>query len=220
MTDADARTMLTLAGLTYRGFQDFLPGDPHEFVVRQAVLDGLQRLAPVRDDWDLVWGPVTSRVPLGVFDSNAMYVVRHRRAAHRHVVAVRGTNPISSSDWLFGDLLVGTTVPRPYATDGAAISTSTALGLAALQEMPARPPSIGAGFAETSSAAGGRALGTLLRAGRAWVSGTTEAQAAHPSSLEAQLEKIVAHWNVGSGVRDELRDRFQQATSTVRVESS
>src|SRR5262245_50501146 len=52
---------MTLAGLAYRGFQDILPGEPHEFVVRQAVLDGLRTLAPVKDEWELVWGPATGR---------------------------------------------------------------------------------------------------------------------------------------------------------------
>ncbi len=217
MTFTDDQVMMTLAGLAYRGFQDFLPGEPHEFVVRQAVLDGLRTLAPVKDDWELVWGPVTSRVPFGVFDSSAMYVVRHRRARRRYVVAVRGTNPIASSDWLFGDLLVGTTVLWPYASDGAAISTSTALGLAMLQEMISRPPSTVASFAEASSAALGSRFDRLIRAGRAWVSGTTEAQAAHPSSLEAQVEKIVAHWNVSGVARDAIRHGLQRAEASVRL---
>jgi hypothetical protein len=218
MTNADAQVMLTLAGLTYRGFQDFLPGDPHEFVVRHAVLDGLQTLAPVKGDWELVWGPVTSRVPLAVFDSSAMYVVRHQRVRHRYVIAIRGTNPIASSDWLFGDLLVGTTVRWPYAIDGAAISTSTALGLAMLQDMRARPPSIGARFAEASLAAAGNGLEQLVRAGRARVTGTTEAHAAHPSSLAAQVERIVTHWHISHASRDELREQLQRAATTVGVD--
>ena len=55
MPYTDNQVMLTLAGLTYRGFQDFLPGEPHAYVVRRAVLDGLQTLAPVRNEWKLVW---------------------------------------------------------------------------------------------------------------------------------------------------------------------
>jgi hypothetical protein len=138
----DTQIMFTLAGLTYRGFQDVLPGEPHEYIVRRALLDGLQTLGPVRGDWELVWGPVTSRIPLGVFDSSAMYVVRNVHLPHRYVVATRGTNPLSSSDWLFGDLWVGTTVRWPFGTDSAAISTSTALGLASLQDMRWHAPSL------------------------------------------------------------------------------
>ena len=139
VTFTPEQVMLTLAGLAYRGFHDLLPGEPHAVVVRRAVQGGLDTLAPVRGEWELVWGPVTSRLPLGVvFDSNAMYVVRNRQARHRYVVALRGTHPISSSDWLFGDLLVRRTVRWPFATDGAAISVSTALGLTELQAMRAR----------------------------------------------------------------------------------
>jgi Lipase (class 3) len=220
MAGTDAAVMLTLAGLTYRGFQDVLPGEPHEFIVRQALRDGLQTLTPLHGEWELVWGPVTSRVPLGVFDSNAMYVVRHRRARHRYVVAIRGTNPVASSDWLFGDLLVGTTVAWPFATTGAAISTSTALGLAMLQEMRARPLSTAARFAEASVSAVGHPLDRLIRAGRAWLSGTSDALSGHASSLDAQIQKIVAHWNLDLPGRDAIRQQFQLAAKTARVSSA
>src|SRR5262249_22319480 len=159
-----------------------------------------------------------SRVPLGVFDSNAMYVVRNARERHRYVVALRGTNPVSSSDWLFGDLWVGTKVRWPYATDDVAISTSTALRLAAPPDMRARAPSAAARVAHASSAAVGGALDTLVRAGRARLSGITEVQAAHPSSLDAQVEKIVAHWVSSHARLDKVRDHLQQAK--IRVNPS
>src|SRR5215470_15155227 len=94
MTLAADQLMLTLAGLAYRGFQDALPGEPHEVIVRRAVLDGLGTLAPVQGAWELAWGPVTSPGPIGAFDSSAMYVVRSRVTPRRLIVAVRGTNPI------------------------------------------------------------------------------------------------------------------------------
>src|SRR5262249_9504848 len=125
----DEAVMLTLAALTYRGFQDVLGGRAHEGIVSGALVDGLSTLAPVKDQWELVWGPTTDRGH-GVVDSNMMYVVRSRQAANRLVVAIRGTNPISFTDWVFGDLWVGEKVDWPYATpaDPAAISKSTALG--------------------------------------------------------------------------------------------
>jgi len=146
-----------------------------------------------------------------------MYIVRNVQVPSRYVVAIRGTNPIASSDWLFGDFLVGTTVQWPYANDNAAISTSTALGLAMLQDMRPQAPSIVARFAEASSAAVRDALDGLIRSGRAWVSGTTEALAAHPLALTAQVEKIVAHWLAHKSIRDDLRDQLQRAAATVRV---
>jgi len=90
MNDADAQVMLTLAGLTYRGFGDIQSGEPHADVLAQGVLDGLGTLGPVKNTWDLVWGPVTSRGPRAVFDSSAMYVVRERRPPHRYVVRYAG----------------------------------------------------------------------------------------------------------------------------------
>lgn len=129
--------MLTLAGLAYRGFHELLRGAVHADAVRRALLDGLASLAPVKDAWSLVWGPVTSRSGPDAFDSAAMYVVRNRREPARYVVAIRGTNPIAASDWLFGDFWVSTTVPWPYARadDRVAVSASTALGLSKLQAM-------------------------------------------------------------------------------------
>jgi hypothetical protein len=131
------QVMLTLAGLAYRGFQDLLRGPTHADAVGRALLDGLRTLPPVKDDWKLVWGPATSRSGPDAFDSAAMYVVQHRREPARYVVAIRGTNPVAASDWLFGDFWVSTTVPWPYAraADRVAISASTALGLSKLQAM-------------------------------------------------------------------------------------
>ena len=92
----DDPIMLTLAALTYRGFQDVLPGEPHDSIVRRAIQDGLDTVPLVRDQWTLAWGPVTSRIPIAVFDSNAMYVVQSVASPHRLVVAIRGTNPVTS----------------------------------------------------------------------------------------------------------------------------
>jgi len=131
------QVLLTLAGLAYRGFHDLLRGAPHADAVRGALLDGLHTLPPVKDEWTLVWGPATSRSGPDAFDAAAMYVVQNRRAPTRYVVVIRGTNPISASDWLFGDFWVSATVPWPYAraADEVAISASSALGLSKLQTM-------------------------------------------------------------------------------------
>jgi hypothetical protein len=128
---------LTLAGLAYRGFHDLLRGTVHADLVRQALVDGLHALAPLKEEWGLVWGPVTSRSGPDAFDSAAMYVVQNRREPARYVVAIRGTNPVAASDWLFGDFWVSTTVPWPYAraADRVAVSASTALGLSKLTTM-------------------------------------------------------------------------------------
>ena len=165
------QVMLTLAGLAYRGFHDLLRGKPHAESVREALLDGLHTLPPVRDEWTLVWGPVTSRSGPDLFDAAAMYVVQSRREPSRYVVAIRGTNPIAASDWLLGDFWVGTTVAWPYASgaDGVAISASTALGLSKLQAM--RAPRIAL---EAQPAPGRPAVG--------------------PEAMQSQVADIEAAW--------------------------
>lgn len=137
MPSSPEQVALTLAGLAYRGFHDLLRGTVHADLVRQALVDGLHALSPLKEEWGLVWGPVTSRSGPDAFDSAAMYVVRNRREPARYMVAIRGTNPVAASDWLFGDFWVSTTVPWPYAraADRVAVSASTALGLSKLQTM-------------------------------------------------------------------------------------
>jgi lipase (class 3) len=160
------QVMLTLAGLTYRGFADPGAAAGHDDRVRAAVQAGLDDLAPVQGEWDLVWGPATSRGPRETFDSNVMYVVRHRREPDRHVVAIRGTNPILLSDWRLGDFWVSATVPWPYAPagSGVVVSASTAFGLAALQAMVSRPAAAtGSGLASLV----GRLVGFVMRTGAA-----------------------------------------------------
>ena len=217
MTFTPEQVMLTLAGLAYRGFLDLLPGDSHDVVVRHAVKEGLDTLAPVRGEWELVWGPVTSLLPVGVFDSNAMYVVRHRQVRHRYVVAVRGTHPISSSDWLFGDFLVAKTVRWPFATDGAVISLSTALGLTQLQDMRDPPLSVVGRVTEATLGAVGGVFDSVTRLGRAAASGVAEAKLASPLPLGARVEQVVTQWGLGRVSRDILRDQLERAAEAAHV---
>lgn len=78
------------------------------------------------------------------FDSAAMLVAQSRRHPARFVVAIRGTNPVSLYDWVFGDLTVTRQVPWPYDTEardaGARISFSSAFGLSILQHLRWEPP--------------------------------------------------------------------------------
>jgi hypothetical protein len=189
------QVMLTLAGLTYRGFADPGAADGHDARVRAAVQAGLNDLAPVQGQWDLVWGPATSRGPRETFDSNVMYVVRHRHEPDRHVVAIRGTNPILLSDWRLGDFWVTATVPWPYAPTGSGVvvSASTAFGLAALQAMVSRPAAAtGSGLASLV----GRLVGFAIRTGGAAASGlgapVGELQSILGPKLVARIETLRA----------------------------
>ena len=96
---------------------------------------------------ELVWGPIAYRAPFSLVDDSLMYVVRGRADPHEYVVVVRGTNPVSPFDWLFGDFWVGVQAPWEHHAEtraaGATISFSTLLGLNLLQIMQAPPPPAG-----------------------------------------------------------------------------
>ena len=139
----EARRMLVLSALSYRGFQSGLTTRLQAERLRGAVERGLRNLAEIAGAWELVWGPVAHRAPFGLVDDSLMYVVRSKDVAHAYTVVVRGTNPIAPLDWLFGDLWVGAQAPwgaRPGLAD-ARISFSMLLGLNLLQMMQAPPPS-------------------------------------------------------------------------------
>jgi Lipase (class 3) len=204
------QVMLTLAGLTYRGFHQVLRDEGHDGRVRDAVDAGLQDLAPVTGEWDLVWGPATSRSPRELTDTNAMYVVRHRLERQRYVVAIRGTNPISLADWRFGDFWVNATVPWPYApaAAGAAVSASTALGLAALQAMRSRPSARSAGGALSSFMRG--AVGLFARTGTTTASRLGAPLGQLRSTVGVQLTTLIDKWRAAvvrpEGIEAVLRE--------------
>jgi Lipase (class 3) len=210
MLATDEQVMLTLAGLTYRGFHDLTRGAGHDRRVHDAVAAGLRMLPPVAGSWELVWGPVTSRSPGESVDTNAMYVVRHVTERHRHVVAIRGTNPISLSDWLFGDLWVNALVPWPWApATGAATSASAALGLRDLQTMRARPAAPSG--RSKGTAVVGQAVGSVARAGVAAVSRLDASLAGVRATLRAQLARPMQKWLDAVGSPGGLDARLREA---------
>jgi hypothetical protein len=116
----DDRSMLCLAGLSYRGFNDGLVGHLHADAVGRAIRHGLETLPPLKRSWEMVWGPATYRAPLSVLDDVLMYVARHREARGTYAIVIRGTNPVSAFDWIFGDLWTGHLVPWPYGATARA----------------------------------------------------------------------------------------------------
>src|SRR5262245_40161519 len=141
MITPTAKQMLCLASLTYRDFADAGPPASHDRRLQHDIADKLEHLPLLNDEWKLVWGPASYRAPFSLFDDVAAFVVQHKTDPQRYVVAVRGTNPISAFDWLFGDLWVSGQVPWPFdASQQARISLSTALGLDVLLQLRAAPP--------------------------------------------------------------------------------
>ena len=142
--DPTTQEMLVLAMLSYRAYHSLRPGEVQLARLYGAVEDGLATLEQLDESWELVWGPAAYRAPFTTFDENVMYVARDRRTPDRYAVVVRGTNPVSASDWLFGDLWTGVLAPWEFGPaaqrEGAAISLSTALGLNVLLHMHATGP--------------------------------------------------------------------------------
>lgn len=98
----------------------------------------LKTLAPVQNDWELVWGPCLYKFPvIAKFTDNTVYVVQRRQHPSEYVIAISGTNPYEITDWVFEDFLVGKTVPWAYGhpPSGASISKSAELSLSILQKL-------------------------------------------------------------------------------------
>ena len=131
--------MLTLAAISYRGYNLLTTSSEASRYdrLRAAMVESLNTLAPVKDHWDIVWGPASYSHSLAALDEVVIYVAQNREKPTMFVVAIRGTNPISLSDWISGDLMVNETVPWPYGSlDGSAeISCSTAFNLSVLQHL-------------------------------------------------------------------------------------
>jgi hypothetical protein len=132
--------MLCLAGISYRGFFAAGFGRSNSEVLRTAIERGIDGLAPLRDGWDIVWGPAHYRGPLSLFDDKLVYIARDRQLPLRYAVVVRGTNPISATDWLFGDLWTGHQAAWRYGDSSARVSLSAALSLSIVQGLRSAGP--------------------------------------------------------------------------------
>jgi hypothetical protein len=135
---SDEQVTFTLAMLSYRGTQNVGIGPLNDFLLRTALDQALETVEPVRGNWEVVWGPVTYAAPFTLFADSAAFVVRDRRQPARLCVVIRGTNPLSAFDWIYGDLWTNRVVPWHWgdrSAPGAAISLSSALGLSIITNM-------------------------------------------------------------------------------------
>jgi hypothetical protein len=133
----DDRLMMELAGIVYRGFWRIGQGDRHARHIADGISRGLRDLK--LGSWRVVWGPACFRPPLGRFDDQVIVVLHDSNSnPERFVVTIRGTNPISLSDWIFGDLLADPPIAWPFDAN-AHLTSSTAMGLAVLLSLGAEP---------------------------------------------------------------------------------
>jgi hypothetical protein len=211
MAFTEEQVMLCLAALSYRGYLDAGPGHTNAGL---AITRGLQTLAPVRDAWDIVWGPACYRAPVTVFDDTLVYVVRCRLTPARYVVVIRGTNPVSAFDWLFGDLWTGRVTPWAYASQAGSISLSATLGLAIIQNLRAAALQTETA-APVVSAAVDTGVGTALAASHSlsqWLGGLERAPVrALRERFVTELQGLVEH---GSAAPFETAEQRVQAMAT------
>jgi hypothetical protein len=138
---SDEQIMLCLSGLAYRGFQDAGRTPLHAANVSAAIERGFSSMAPLQGRFELAWGPALYRGPLSLFDDKLVYVARDLQHMSRYVVAIRGTNPISIWDWLFGDLWAARQTAWRYGDGGdARVSLSSALSLSIVQGLRSEGP--------------------------------------------------------------------------------
>lgn len=161
----DDRTMLALAAVTYRGF-----AARSEPAIARSVAPWLRRLdAEGLGRWKLVWGPAAFRADGSIVDDAMVFVAQREDLPTderpHYAVAIRGTNPASAFDWVFGDLFVQLQVPwtsdRPEA---GKLSASTALGLAIVQRLAAEDPTAAAPALAANGGIGTIGLQQLVRA--------------------------------------------------------
>lgn len=150
MLDLAASEALTLAAITYRGMLLAGPPSYKSAKLRKLMDESMATFSAVKDKWRIVWGPANFSPTAVGFDDDLMYVAQRISDPSVLAIAIRGTNTVSLSDWVFGDLLVDWQVPWPYDAAakqaGAMISASTALGLSILQHLRwKQAPAAGAG---------------------------------------------------------------------------
>jgi len=130
-----------LAFISYTGSGLDHPDEVVDSVLYRCVANELDTQPLTKGKYELVWGPAVFKFSDAQFDDNMMYVVQ-RQGSRDFVVAIRGTNFSSLSDWIAEDFNVGSTVPwdvpdgqRSTAPPDPRISKATDVGLRVLQTL-------------------------------------------------------------------------------------
>ena len=121
----DPAVALTLAAITYRGCELNLSDPYSRELTFKEMTRCLRTFNKVRDSWEIVWGPAGFSPGGAGLDTSAMYVARMLHAPRDVVIAIRGTNFYSVTDWL-SNLLID---QRPWTYgDPAAVANVTNFG--------------------------------------------------------------------------------------------
>ncbi|MEM7183925.1 MAG: hypothetical protein AAF518_23675 [Spirochaetota bacterium] len=130
--------MLTFSAMAY--FGSALPGTDksNEKKIFAHLQRALQSWKPVKDQWEVVWGPAVFSLPGTWFDDSMMYVVRNLKQPEKYVVAIRGTNPVSIPNAVIWNLQVRELEDWPFGESVGwqpKLSRSTYFGLSILQAL-------------------------------------------------------------------------------------
>jgi hypothetical protein len=136
------QVMLSFAYLAYCGEQITTP-NPKSTILNY-INTAMPLIPPIsangKATWQVVWGPVAYTVPGALYQDNLMFVAQSLADPSQYAVAIRGTNAVSTLDWLMEDFDVlqqmnwplGAATPNPA---GAMISESTSIDMHILLSM-------------------------------------------------------------------------------------
>lgn len=142
------QVMLTLAFIAEAGVLIHKSECETALELSGTIANHLNTMAPVKDNWELVWGPCVYKFPwIATFSDNNVYVVQNTHERSHYVLALSGTNPYEITDWLFEDLLVAEMVGWAHGNppSGASISKSAEISLSILQDLKPCPGIAGEG---------------------------------------------------------------------------
>ncbi|PSW00654.1 lipase family protein [Photobacterium lipolyticum] len=139
MSYTKEQLMLAFSYMSYYGITHTGSAKKNAELILKKMKEALKTWKPFQeDDWEVVWGPAVYTMPFTIFNDAMMYVIQKKGAEGEYVIAIRGTNPVSISDWLFNDFMVSAMKKWPYASvEGRIlkISESTSYGLKTLQKL-------------------------------------------------------------------------------------
>ncbi len=136
------QTMLTFSYMSYLGFTLHDTDKKNEEKILDAFNKALKSWKPIKNKWEVVWGPAVFALPGTQFDDCLMIVVRNIESPSQYVIAIRGTNPVSIPNWVVWDFQAKELKSWPYGNPESLnpkISESTNFGLIILQGL--RPES-------------------------------------------------------------------------------
>lgn len=219
--EMDPAVALTLAAITYRGCELNLSDPYSRELTFKEMTRCLRTFNKVRDSWEIVWGPAGFSPGGAGLDTSAMYVARMLHAPRDVVIAIRGTNFYSVTDWL-SNLLIDQrpwTYGDPAAVANVRISASTAIGLQILQRLQSTPR-----FTATTTASFWGAAASWVAAQEARLGYTLLRLVAQGSGLPANRDLLgaVSSWVQsvpGDRLSAEMRD-FVHRLDTAVTQSS